>query len=169
VTIPRRLPLLLGLTAFILAFDRVTKMWISAHLPEGRFIPVIPHFLRISHWQNEGAAFSFLADTAAPNTVRWGLIAFTCIASIVILAFLWRLSQRLSATTIALALILGGAVGNLYDRILYASVTDFIEVTIVHYHWPDFNVADSAICVGAALLLLDAFFAKPDSKSTEST
>ena len=165
--LPRRLPLLLGLTAFIVAFDRVTKVWISAHLPEGRFIPVIPHFLRISHWQNEGAAFSFFANSAAPNAVRWGLIAFTCLASMVILVFLYRLGQRLTMTSAALALILGGAVGNLYDRILYASVTDFIEVTIVRYHWPDFNVADSAICVGACLLLLDAIFTKHEPESAK--
>lgn len=164
---PRRLPLLLGLTAFILAFDRVTKLWISAHLPEGRFIPVIPHFLRISHWQNEGAAFSFLADSASPNTVRWGLIAFTCVASIVIFVVMWRLAERLTMTSAALALILGGAVGNLYDRILYASVTDFIEVNIFGYHWPDFNVADSAICVGAALLLLDSIFTKHEPEPSK--
>lgn len=161
--LPRRLPLLLGLTAFVLAFDRATKIWISAHLPRGRFIPVIPHFLRISHWQNEGAAFSFLADTASPKIVRWGLIAFTCLASILIFIFLWRLARRLSMNAIALALILGGAIGNLYDRILYSSVTDFIEVTILGYHWPDFNVADSAITIGAVLLMLDAILAKQDA------
>lgn len=159
--LPRRLPLLLGLTAFILAFDRVTKLWITAHLPEAHFIPVIPHFLRISHWQNQGAAFSFLANTASPHTVRWGLIAFTCLASILIFIVLWRLAHRFTATAVALALILGGALGNLYDRILCASVTDFIEVNILGYHWPDFNVADSAITLGAVLLLLDAVLAKP--------
>jgi signal peptidase II len=159
--LPRRFPLLLLISALIIVLDRVTKLWISHHLPMGRFIAVIPHFLRISHWQNDGAAFSFLANSASPEVVRWGLIAFTCIAAVIMLIFLYRLSQRLSANSIALAFILGGAIGNLYDRIRFASVIDFIEVNIFGYHWPDFNVADSAIVVGACLLLLDAFFAKP--------
>jgi signal peptidase II len=68
---------------------------------------------------------------------------------------LWRLGRTISATTIALALILGGAIGNMYDRIRFGYVVDFLEVHIVHYHWPDFNVADSCIVVGACLLLLE--------------
>lgn len=165
MTLPRRFPLLFGFTIFVIALDRLTKIWISSHLPEGHFIPVIPHFLRISHWQNEGAAFSFFANSASPHVVRWGLIAFTCFASVVIFVFMWRLGQRLTLTTLALALILGGAVGNLYDRVLYASVTDFIEVNIFGYHWPDFNIADSAICIGACLLLLDSIFTKHEPES----
>ncbi len=158
----RLFPSLLAISALVIALDRVTKLWIDAHLPIGHFIAVIPGFLRISHWQNDGAAFSLFADSVSPNAVRWGLVAFTCTAILVLFIFLYRLSQSCSATVLALALILGGAIGNLYDRVRFASVIDFIEVHIFSYHWPDFNVADSAIVVGACLLLLDAFFAKPE-------
>jgi signal peptidase II len=160
-----RFSFLLCISVLVIVLDRVSKLWIASHLHIGRFIPVISHFLRISHWQNDGAAFSIFADSVSPQMVRWGLVAFTCAAILVMLIFLYRLSQRCSATVLALALILGGAIGNLYDRIRFASVTDFIEVNIFGYHWPDFNVADSAIVVGACLLLLDAFFTKPESAS----
>jgi signal peptidase II len=163
----RTFPLLLAVSMLIIALDRVTKIWIDANLPVGHFIPVIPHFLRISHWQNDGAAFSLFANSVSPQTVRWGLVAFTSAAILAILYFLFRLSQRFSATALALALILGGAIGNMYDRIRFASVIDFIEVNIFGYHWPDFNVADSAIVVGACLLLLDSFFTRPAPKSTD--
>ena len=164
----RLFPSLLAISALVIVLDRVTKLWIDAHLEVGHFIPVIPHFLRISHWQNDGAAFSLFANSVSPQAVRWGLVAFTCVAILAILFFLYRLSQRFSATALALALILGGAIGNLYDRIRFASVIDFIEVHIFTYHWPDFNVADSAIVVGACLLLLDAFIAKPESKPSSN-
>ena len=117
---------------------------------------MIPGFLRITHWLNEGAAFSLFADSASPNAVRWGLIAFSAIAAIAVLIALIRLGSHITLTTVALALVLGGALGNLHDRIVYGSVVDFIEVHIFGYHWPDFNVADSSIVVGACLLLLDS-------------
>jgi len=80
-----------------------------------------------------------------------------------------RLGNRFTATTVALALILAGALGNLHDRILYGSVVDFIEVHIFNYHWPDFNVADSSVVTGACLLLIGSLFEKkPDDKPAES-
>lgn len=156
----RRLPLLLAISAVIFIADRITKIWVSAHIPIGGAIPVIPGFLRISHWLNEGAAFSLFADSTNPHTVRWGLIAFTCLAAVAVLIALIRLGTRITLTTVALALVLGGAVGNLHDRIRYGSVVDFIEVHIFSYHYPDFNVADSAIVTGACLLLLDSLLPK---------
>lgn len=155
-TPPRRLPWLLLISAAVVTADRLTKTWVTNHIRIGQVIPVIPHVLGISHWLNEGAAFSLFADSASPNTVRWGLIAFTLIAAVVVLGALIRLGSRITLTTVALALILGGAVGNVHDRIVYGSVVDFIEVHIYSYHWPDFNVADSSIVVGACLLLLDS-------------
>jgi signal peptidase II len=119
-------------------------------------ITVIPHVLGISHWLNTGAPFSLFADSASPGAVRWGLIAFTLLAAMAVFIALIRLGSRLTLTTVALALIRGGAIGNVHDRIAYGSVVDFIEVHIVTYHWPDFNVADSSIVVGACLLLLDS-------------
>jgi signal peptidase II len=157
---PRRLPWLLLVFAFIFIADRLSKQWVSARIPIGDAIPVIPRVLRLTHWNNEGAAFSLFADSAAPHTVRWGLIGFSCLAALAVLAAMIRLGQRISLTTIALALILGGALGNVHDRIAYGSVIDFIEVHIFSYHWPDFNVADSSIVTGACLLLLDSLLPK---------
>jgi signal peptidase II len=147
---------LLLISAAIILADRMTKNWVSAHIPLGGAIPIIPRFLRITHWTNEGAAFSLFADTASPHFVRWALVAFTLVAVLVIFIVLLRLDNHLTLTTVALALILAGALGNVHDRILYGSVIDFIEVHIFTYHWPDFNVADSSVVTGACLLLLDS-------------
>jgi signal peptidase II len=167
VTNPVRLPWLLLISGAIFALDRWTKIWVSAHITVGDAIPVIPGFLRITHWLNEGAAFSLFADTASPHTVRIALIAFTCVAALAVLIALVRMGNRITLTTIALALILGGAIGNVHDRIAYGSVVDFIEVHIFSYHWPDFNVADSSIVTGACLLLLDSLLPRRESISTE--
>ncbi|MGB6689258.1 MAG: signal peptidase II [Terracidiphilus sp.] len=154
--IPRRLPWLLSISLAVVLADQLSKMWVQAHVRFGAGIPIIPHVLRISHWTNDGAAFSLFSDSASPNTVRWGLTVFTLIAAVVVLVAMVRLGQRFTLTTVALALILGGALGNVHDRILYGSVTDFIAVNIFGYPWPDFNVADSCIVIGACLLLLDS-------------
>jgi signal peptidase II len=155
-TPPRRLPWLLLVSAFIFISDRLTKIWVGARIPIGGAIPIIPRFLRITHWTNEGAAFSLFADSASPHAVRWGLIAFTLLAAAVVLAMMIFLGSHFTLTTLALALIFGGALGNVHDRIAYGSVVDFIEVHIFGYHWPDFNVADSSIVTGACLLFLDS-------------
>jgi signal peptidase II len=157
---PRRLPWLLLISAIILAADRATKTWIASHIEIGDAIPIIPRVLRLTHWLNDGAAFSLFADTASPHTVRWALVAFTCLAALAVLIALIRLGSRITLATVALAFILGGAAGNVHDRIAYGSVVDFIEVHIFSYHWPDFNVADSAIVTGACLLLLDSMLPK---------
>jgi signal peptidase II len=169
LTIPRRLPWLLLISALVVLADRLTKIWVAAHIPMGGAIPVFPGLLRITHWTNEGAAFSLFAETASPHLVRWVLVGFSTLAAFVVLVLLVRLGSRFTATTIALALILAGALGNLHDRVLYGSVVDFIEVHIFTYHWPDFNVADSSVVTGACLLLLGSFFeSKPDDKPAES-
>jgi signal peptidase II len=155
-TPPRRLPWLLLISAVVFAADRLTKIWVGKHIPLGGAIPVIPRILRITHWTNEGAAFSMFADSASPNTVRYALVAFTLIAALAVFIALLRMGSRFTLTTVALALILGGAIGNVHDRIAYGSVIDFIEVHIFSYHWPDFNVADSSIVTGACLLFLDS-------------
>ena len=156
VTIPRRLPWLLLISALVILADRLTKIWVAANIPMGGAIPVIPRVLRITHWTNEGAAFSLFAESASPHLVRWVLVSFSAVAALVVLFLLVRLGSRFTATTVALALILAGALGNLHDRVLYGSVVDFIEVHIFSYHWPDFNVADSSIVIGACLLMLDS-------------
>jgi signal peptidase II len=154
--IPRRLPWLLTISALLVLADRLTKTWVEAHVRMGTVIPVIPRVLAISHWTNNGAAFSLFSDSASPHLVRWALVGFSLLEVVVVLVVLMRMGNRISLTTFALALILGGALGNLHDRILYGSVVDFIEVHIFSYHFPDFNVADSSVVTGACLLLLDS-------------
>jgi signal peptidase II len=158
--IPRRLPWLLSISALIFLADRFTKIWVAKRIPIGGAIPVIPRVLRITHWTNEGAAFSLFAESASPHLVRWVLVGFALVLLIAVLIALVRLGNRFTLTAVALALVLGGALGNVNDRILYGSVVDFIEVHIFSYHWPDFNVADSSIVTGACLLLLDSLLPK---------
>jgi signal peptidase II len=158
-------PWLLLLSAAVIVLDRLTKQWVSQHLEIGDAIPVIPHVFRISHVLNSGAAFSLFNDSSSPERVRIILVAFSVAAALAVIIFLARIGRRLSPTTVALALVLGGAIGNVYDRIRYGTVIDFLEVHIINYHWPDFNVADSAIVIGALLLLLEAFRGGKASKS----
>jgi signal peptidase II len=154
------------ISALVITTDRLTKTWVSQHIPLGGIpIPIIDHVLRISHLTNEGAAFSLFAGTASPNTVRWVLVTFTLTAALVIFVVLLRLGNRITLATVALALILGGALGNVHDRIVHGSVIDFIEVHIFTYHWPDFNVADSSVFIGACLLFLDSMLPRRKSAS----
>jgi signal peptidase II len=165
---PKRLPFLLLISALVFAADRLTKIWVSRHIRLGHAIPVFDHVLRITHWTNEGAAFSLFAGSASPQAVRWGLVAFTLIASAAVFVALLRLGQTFTLTTIALSLILGGAIGNVHDRIAYGSVVDFIEVHIFTYHWPDFNLADSAVVIGACLLFLDSLRPRNTQQGTKA-
>jgi signal peptidase II len=149
---------LLLLSLLVIAADRITKWLASTRIELGSHVVVIAHVFAISHVENPGAAFSLFNDSPSPGRVRWMLLLFSVLAAIAVLVVLLRLGRSLTATSVALALILGGALGNAYDRLRFGSVIDFLEVHIVHYHWPDFNVADSAIVVGGILLLLDALF-----------
>ena len=157
---------LLALAAFVAIADHASKKFIVNHLPVGRAHTFIPGILRITHVVNTGAAFSFLADSASPDLVRQGLIFFSVAAVFIVGIMLLRSCACFSKTCIALALILGGAVGNLYDRIVYHYVIDFIDVHIGPYHWPDFNFADSAIVIGACLLVLEIFRPQPEDSTT---
>jgi signal peptidase II len=147
---------LLALSALIILLDRLTKDWVSRHIEIGNVIVVIPHVFSISHVMNPGAAFSLFTDSPNLERTRWMLTGFSLLAAIVVLVILLRIGRRLSITAVSMALVLGGAIGNVWDRIAYGTVVDFLEVHIVHYHWPDFNVADSAIVIGGILLLLDS-------------
>ncbi len=156
-----KLPLLFSLSAAIVLLDRITKVWVAKHIELGQARSVIPGVFSISHVMNDGAAFSLFSYSSRPQLVRIMLIGFSVLAAVAVFIALLRMGQRLTATTIALALILGGAIGNVYDRLVYGTVLDFLEVHIIlghwNYHWPDFNVADSAIVVGGILLFLGAF------------
>jgi signal peptidase II len=157
---------LLLLSLIVIATDRLTKWLASTRIELGSHLVVIAHVFAISHVENPGAAFSLFNDSSSPGRVRWMLLVFSLLAAVAVLLALLKLGRSLTATSVALALILGGALGNAYDRLRFGWVIDFLEVHIVHYHWPDFNVADSAIVTGGILLLLDALFgAKEQSDS----
>ena len=151
----------LAISALVVIIDRITKHIVAHQLPNGQVHTVIPGIFRISDVHNTGAAFSMFAENASPATVRNILIAFSVVAVIMLFGMLWRVGRVLSVTSVALALILGGAFGNLYDRVRYHYVIDFLEVRIIHYHWPDFNVADSCIVIGACLLMIEIFRPQP--------
>ncbi len=155
--------LVLAISALVIILDRITKHVVAQQLPNGQAKTIIPGFFRITDVHNIGAAFSMFAENASPSTVRNILIGFSVIAVIVLFGMLWRVGRYLSVTSVALALILGGAIGNLYDRIRFHYVIDFLEVHIVHYHWPDFNLADSCIVIGACLLLIEIFRPQPEN------
>jgi signal peptidase II len=147
------------ISLIVLILDRITKIVVARALPLGDAHVVIPKIFRITHVLNTGAAFSLFGDSASPERVRWLLVTFSLIAAVIVAVVLLRMGRRLTATTFGLALILGGAIGNAYDRIRTGAVVDFFEVHIVHYHWPDFNVADSAIVCGGILLVLHSLIA----------
>ena len=153
--------MLFAIAALVILLDRITKLLIYTRLHTGNAISLIDGVLRITHVRNTGAAFSIFQDTADPTHVRYALVGFSVFAVVVVLAMMLRIGHKLTATSVALALILGGALGNLYDRLRYAYVIDFIEVHIGSFHWPDFNVADSCIVIGACLLLIEIFKPPP--------
>ena len=143
----------------VVALDRVSKLVIAKYIPLHDSIPVIPDFFRLTHVENRGAAFGLFADS--PSEWKIGvLVLFSIIALVVVSALLWRNSHSMNTTGVGLALILGGAVGNLWDRLVSGQVLDFLLFYIGKYQWPAFNVADSAIVIGAGLLVIEILFAK---------
>jgi signal peptidase II len=139
----------------VVMLDRVSKLYIRSSYAPWDVTVVIPRIFNIVHAENPGAAFSMLAS--APPLVRAVLlIGVSILVMAVVGVMLWRLPQTASAlTSTSLALVFGGALGNLWDRIFRGSVTDFLQVFIGSYEFPSFNVADSAITIGAALLVID--------------
>ena len=146
----------LSVATVIIAADQATKWaiieWVDLY---GR-VP-INSFINLTHQQNTGAAFSFLAG--AGGWQRWFFVVLASIVSVVIVVWLWRVRKEAPAVLMGgLSLVLGGAVGNLIDRARVGYVTDFFQVWFGNWAFPSFNVADSAITVGAALLIIDALF-----------
>ncbi len=146
----------LAIAALVIAGDRVSKNYIQRAFDGFSTFSVIPDWLRIVHTENPGAAFGVLAEG---NPILRGviLIGVSGLVLVFVASALWRRGSSFHSplTRFALSLILGGAVGNLYDRIVHGTVTDFIELYHGSWSFPAFNVADSAITVGACLLLLD--------------
>lgn len=161
------MPKYLWVTALVIIFDQATKWVAETQLAFHKLTPVLPYFdWYLAH--NKGAAFSFLADQSGWQ--RWFLAALTVGVSTFIFLWLKSLKPNQKYTMIALSLILGGAIGNLIDRVLLGYVIDFIQVWLGTYPWPSFNIADSAICVGAVLLIYaDLFLSEKDLNDKSTT
>lgn len=144
----------LWISAVILLLDQASKLVIDSAMRLYQSIPLIPYF-NLTYVHNTGAAFSFLSS--AGGWQRWLFAGLAIVMSCVIAVWLARLQKQETLMAVALSLVLGGAVGNLIDRIAYGYVIDFLDVYYRDWHWPAFNVADSAICVGVGLMVLDSF------------
>ena len=156
MSLPARLRFL-WLTLAVVLFDRATKAWFELQTAEGWRHEVVHHFIYLVRASNPGMAFSFFADSTSP----WTRIILIVGSIIVIGVLAWFLVAGHSGgrlTAAGLALLLGGATGNVTDRILHGVVTDFFEVWFGSYHYPAFNVADSAITIGAILIIFDILF-----------
>lgn len=152
--------LLIGAT-LIVAADQATKILVREKIPLYTSVKVIGGFFDLTHLQNRGAAFSFLAKTDNP----WIGYGFTALAAFAIafIAYVYgNLKKEDRLLKLGLILILGGAAGNLTDRLTIGSVTDFIDMYINSHHWPAYNVADSCISIGATLIAID-WFSKPST------
>jgi signal peptidase II len=140
---------------------------VKAEVPLYSSVDLIPGLFRITHLENTGAAFSLFADSSGTWASRL-LILFSLTALVVISLLLWRNGSVMNLTTVSLALFLGGTLGNLCDRLARGRVTDFLDVYVGTHHWPPFNVADSAIVVGALLLAWRALFAPAKARRSTS-
>jgi signal peptidase II len=147
------------IAVLVVLLDRATKAVVARNISLHDGIQVIPGFFRITHVENRGAAFGLFADSPGQWKIAM-LVLFSIVALVVVTALLWRNSHAMTSTGIGLALILGGAVGNLWDRLLNGRVVDFLLFYVGQYQWPAFNVADSAIVCGAGLLVIEILFAK---------
>jgi len=168
IATPRGKRSILLLTLAVLALDQWTKWLVERGLPAHSSREIIPGFLHLSHVRNSGVAFGLMAtegnQLATVVLVGLGLVAIGFVS--------WYFARTPAHETrllAALALVLGGAIGNLIDRVASGAVTDFVGVYIGSYRWPDFNVADSAICVGIGLLLLDSLRRSPEAAASESS
>jgi signal peptidase II len=144
----------LWLTVVFLILDQVTKQLVVGSFHLGESLNVLP-FFDLRYVQNPGAAFSFLADQ--DGWQRWFFTAIAAIASVVFLVWLAKTPKSNVLLSLALAFMLSGAAGNLIDRALFGYVIDFLDFHLAGKHWPAFNIADSAIFIGAALMIFDSF------------
>ena len=159
--------LFIALAVFV--FDRATKLLVEARISVYDTVTVIPGIFNLVYTRNRGGAFGILQT--APESIRLLVLVGLALGVLAMIAWmLWQATRPSAPGTIfnriALSLIFGGAIGNLYDRIVHGSVTDFLQVFLGSYEWPSFNVADSAIFCGAALMAIDILFSSPKQTST---
>ncbi|MBA3351032.1 MAG: signal peptidase II [Blastocatellia bacterium] len=147
----------------VFMIDQASKAWAVRRLRFGEDIPVIQGFLNFAYAQNTGVAFSMLDDHG--DAGRWGLSIVAMVAAVLVLYFFWRTPRSDDRILGSLALLLAGIAGNVTDRLRLGFVVDFIDVQFGSWHYPTFNVADMAICIGAGLLILDMFLSKRGEKS----
>jgi signal peptidase II len=158
----------LFIALIVVLLDRWTKHIVARRIPLYQHIQIIPGFFRLTHTENTGAAFSLFADSPAPWKTGM-LIAFSLIALVVVSVLLWKNNHAHVMTGIALSLIMGGALGNLWDRVTSGRVVDFLLFYISRYQWPVFNLADSAIVIGACLLVLEILFGRRHAAAAHSS
>lgn len=152
----------LRLSALVLFLDQATKILAEYSLELYQRVEVLP-FMNLTLMQNHGAAFSFLADQGGWQ--RWFFVVLTIVITVFLLRWLRALPEEAQGLAIALSLIIGGAIGNLIDRVQYGYVVDFLDFHAMGWHWPAFNIADSAIFVGAAILIWDALFGNSEEEN----
>ena len=140
------------LVVAVLVLDQLSKYWANTSLTPYQPMPVMPLF-NLTLAYNSGAAFSFLSGAGAWH--RWFFVGFSLVVSAILMIWLWRTPTTMRLQPLGISLILGGAIGNLIDRGLNGYVVDFIDLYYKHYHFATFNIADSAITVGAVFLILD--------------
>ncbi len=155
----------LAIAGGVFMIDQTAKAWATRVLRVEGEKPVISGFLNFAYAQNTGVAFSMLDDHG--DTGRWGLSVVAIIAATLVLYFFWRTPRADDRMMGSLALLLAGIVGNVTDRLRLGFVVDFIDVQFGSWHYPTFNVADAAICVGAVLLVLDMFLIKRKHAESE--
>lgn len=156
--------LLIALTVLLL--DRFTKWLVIRNIVLDDSVSIIPGLFRLTHLENPGAAFSIFAESASPYRTAL-LVAISLAALAVVALLLWMRRNSFSITTVALSLIMGGALGNLWDRISDGKVTDFLDFYLGSHHWPPFNLADSAIVIGALLLVIHMLAKDKPPKAAE--
>ncbi len=157
----------LAASGAVFMLDQATKAWALRRLRFRSEIEIIPDFLNFSYAQNTGVAFSMFDGHG--DAGRWALSGLAFAAATLVIYFLWRTPRTDDRILGALALLLAGIVGNVSDRIRLGFVVDFIDVQFGRWHYPTFNIADMAICIGAGLLILDMFLRKDGRKKVEDT
>jgi signal peptidase II len=140
----------------VLVFDQWTKWLVEMHLPHHVAEPVIPGFFNLTHVKNTGVAFGLFAAQGV-GSGSWLLTLLGLAALLAVALYFWFTPSHDRLLLVALALVVGGAVGNLIDRVVAGAVTDFVDLYVGTHHWPAFNVADSAISIGIVLMAIDSF------------